>query len=273
MTNWPSFRWPVQELQLVQVLLRAPRGPGSRRAAPCGPCPAARWIDLVRLLRLLRVLLQSASVKPSSTSGTFSRVRRLALQHLDVVRRQLPGPFQRRGDRGLLVRLGPLAADEVEAEFLALLQQRRDLVLDRLEPVVGLARQVVGAEDALRRTSPGRSAASAPTVLVGQVARQVDLVRRLHVEQGLGLVLDADLRDLERVDELLAGELEAGRRDFAGEGAVLVLLHLHGVDLHDGEEPLLLDVEVERRLVAGVAVLVVLEPWNRSSARSASMIL
>ena len=72
-----------------------------------------------------------------------------------------------------------------------------------------------------------------------------------------------DLRDLERIDELLAGELEARRRDFAGEGAVLVALHLHGVDLHDGEEPLLLDVEVERGFIAGVAVLVVLEPLEQ----------
>jgi hypothetical protein len=47
------------------------------------------------------------------------------------------------------------------------------------------------------------------------------------------------------------------------EGAVLVTLHLHGVDLHDGEEPLFLDVEVERRFIAGVAVFVVLEPLEK----------
>ena len=66
---------------------------------------------------------------------------------------------------------------------------------------------------------------------------------------------------------------EARRRDFADEAAVLVLLHLQRVDLHDGEEPFLLDVVVERRLIAVEAVLVVFQPLKRSSARSAEMIL
>ena len=97
-------------------------------------------------------------------------------------------------------------------------------------------------------------------VLVAHVALQIDLVRRLHVEERFRLVLHRDLRDLERIDEFIGRELEARGSDFTGIGAILVLLHLHGVDLHDGEEPLLLHVEVERRLVAGVAVLVLLEP-------------
>jgi len=65
---------------------------------------------------------------------------------------------------------------------------------------------------------------------------------------------------LSGVDEFLTRELKARRRDVAGVGAVLAFLHLHGVDLHDREDPLLLDVEVERRLVAGELVLVVFQP-------------
>src|SRR5262249_43613738 len=61
-------------------------------------------------------------------------------------------------------------------------------------------------------------------------------------------------------DKFFAGEGEAGGGDLALVGAVLAPLHLHGVDLHDGEDPLLLDVEVEGGLVARVAVLVVLQP-------------
>ena len=76
-------------------------------------------------------------------------------------------------------------------------------------------------------------------------------------------VLDGNLRDLERVNDFVRGELEACGRDFANVAAVLVLLHLHGVDLHDREKPLLLYVIVERRLVTGVAVLVGLQPGEQ----------
>jgi len=102
-----------------------------------------------------------------------------------------------------------------------------------------------------------------PRHLVGEIAFQVDLRRRLDIEEGFGLVLHADLRDLERVDELFGGELKARRRDLTGEAAVLVALHLHGVDLHDGEEPLLLHIEVEAGFIAGVAILVVFEPLEQ----------
>src|SRR5262249_51161879 len=76
----------------------------------------------------------------------------------------------------------------------------------------------------------------------------------------LGLVLHRYLRDLERVDELVRSELEARGCQFADEFAVLVGLHLFRVDLHDREEPLLLDVEIERRFIAGELVVVVLQP-------------
>src|SRR5437899_4038980 len=62
-----------------------------------------------------------------------------------------------------------------------------------------------------------------------------------------GPVLHRDLRDLERVDEFIGGELETRRRHFAGEAAVLVLLHGGGVYLHHREESLLLHVEVDRK--------------------------
>jgi hypothetical protein len=96
--------------------------------------------------------------------------------------------------------------------------------------------------------------------LIGEITREIDLGGSLDVEQRLAVVLDAQACDLERIDQLLGNELEACGSDVAGEGAVGVLLHLVGVDLHDCEKPLLLDIEVERGLVATVAVLVVLEP-------------
>ena len=42
-----------------------------------------------------------------------------------------------------------------------------------------------------------------PGVLIRQIARQIDLVRRLHIEERFGLFAHGDLRDLERIDELV----------------------------------------------------------------------
>src|SRR5262249_24924587 len=107
--------------------------------------------------------------------------------------------------------------------------QARDLALERFEPLLAAARQAArgAARSRLQHRHPG--------VLVAEIVRQIYLVRRLDIEERLGPVLDRDLRDLERVNQLVAAELEARRRDFPGKGAVLVALHLHGVDLHDRE--------------------------------------
>ena len=85
-----------------------------------------------------------------------------------------------------------------------------DLVLDGLEPVVGLAGQFVGAEDALGVPALGVLEHGHPLVLVGQVAGQIDLVGGLDVEERLGLVLDRQLGDLERVDQLVARRTGSG---------------------------------------------------------------
>ena len=167
---------------------------------------------------------------------------------------------QRRRHPPVLVGLGPPAADEREPQRLPLLHQFRGLAAEGRDPLVGLAGQFVGAEDALGVPPLGVLEHRDPLVLVRQVARKIDLVRGLDVQQGLRVVLDADLRHPQGVDQLVRRELEPGGRDLAVIGAVGPGFHLLGVDLHDGEEPRLLDVEVEGLLVARILVLVLLQP-------------
>ena len=207
-------------------------------------------VDRLGLFRVLEVGLSEALVDV----GDLLAVGDVSLEDRDVLGRQLARPFHRRRDVAVLPWLGPLTRDEVEAEFTGPGHQRWDLRTERLEPLFAASLNAAGraAHAGLQHRHPRH--------LVGEVPLHVDLRRRLHVEQRLGLVLHRDLRDLQRIDELVGGELEPRRRHLAGEGAVLVALHLHRVDLHHREDPLLLHVEAERRFVAGVGVFVVLEP-------------
>src|SRR5207244_636904 len=112
-----------------------------------------------------------------------------------------------------------LSRDEIEVEQAGPLHELWNLPLEIVEPNLPAARKTAGATDrALQHRQPG--------VLIGEVARQIDLVRRLHIEQRLSLVAHRNLRDLQRINELVGREAKTRRRDFAVEGAVLVALHL-----------------------------------------------
>ena len=81
---------------------------------------------------------------------------------------------------------GRWPADEVEAQLPGPAAIRAGIcAVDGLEPVAAAAGQAAG------RAAAGRLQHRHPGVLVGHVARQIDLVRRLHIEERFGLVLHA----------------------------------------------------------------------------------
>src|SRR5262249_45170340 len=158
---------PCQDLQLFEVLHRRlahQEAPRTLLPVLLQPLPD-HLVDGLGLLWVLDVGRREALVGV----GQLLAVGRLTGQHLEVVGAELPRPFQSRGDAALLVRLWALTADEVEAQLLPLLQKRRCLVLDGVEPVVGPARQLVHAEDALGVPAAGVLKHRYPLVLVRQV--------------------------------------------------------------------------------------------------------
>src|SRR5688500_17497156 len=109
----------VQELELLEVL-----GGGLADEVPAGALLAVLLEplldDLVSGLPLFLVLGQLGRVESLVHVRQRLAEGRLAGQDLDVLVRQPPGPLQRGRGPAVFVRRGALAADEIEAERLAL---------------------------------------------------------------------------------------------------------------------------------------------------------
>src|SRR4051812_21209040 len=105
----------------------------------------------------------------------------------------------------LVVGLRTLATDEAEIELIGPRQKSWNLPLVVLEPVFTAAR------DAARSAADCCLQHRYPCVLIGEITGQIDFERRLHVEERFRLFTHGDLRDLQGINELIAGELKAGR--------------------------------------------------------------
>src|SRR5262245_49947857 len=115
--------------------------------------------------------------------------------------------------------------------------------------MVGFARQLVAPKDLLVIPTSGILKHWHPLKLISVVSFQIRLVWCSDIEQRLGFILNTDLRDLQWIYQLIRSELEASGRDLAVKRTVRLFLHLRRVDLHHSEDPLFLDVEIERRFI------------------------
>src|SRR5205807_2053925 len=110
-----------------------------------------------------------------------------------------------------------------EIYLLGTSQQGRDLVAEACKPILAAAGNAAG------RATDRRLQHRHPGILIGKISRQINLERRLYIEESFRLFTHGDLRNLQWVDEFVARELKARRRHLAIERSVLVALHLHRV--------------------------------------------